>query len=120
MGRKIIDAEFKNKLKDRWNLFRRLHKLILSLNKEVGFDIFPIYIIYHLGEKNLALLYFKGKFVAGASFNLGLNLKDKPKIEVFVSAKYMKYLGITYSIKLQELDVITPEITKIIKSVVRR
>ena len=108
--------DFKNKLGDKWELFRKLHKLILSLNRGIEFRIFPIYIRYSFREKNIALIYFKGKSV-GSGLDVGLNLKGCPKIKGFVNANYMHYPGITYSVKFKKLRDITPGIVKVIKSV---
>lgn len=113
-----INADLEKKLGDKEKLFRKLHKLILSLNSKIEFRVFPIYITYNLGEKNIAIIYFKGKFVANGSFDLGLNLEKHSKVKGFVRAKHMKYPGITHSVKLRKLRDITPNIIKIIKSIV--
>ncbi len=116
--KKEINTDLKNKLGDRWEIFKKLHKLILSLNKDVDFHVFPIYIRYSLGEKNIVLIYFRGKFVADGGFNIGLNLDKHSKIKRFVKAKYMKYPGITYSVKIKKLGDITPDVVKAIKSII--
>lgn len=108
--------DLKNKLGEKWELFEKIHRLILSLNKGVEFRVFPIYIRYSLKEKNLALIYFKGKFADGG-LNVGLNLEERPKVKGFTNAKYMQYPGITYSIKLKKIKEITPSVVKIIKSI---
>jgi len=113
-----IEADLKNKLGDKWELFKKIHKLILSLNKEVDFRVFPIYIRYSLREKNIALIYFKGKFVANGNLDFGLNLEKYSKVKGFVRAKHMKYPGITHSVKLKKLEGITSDIIKAIKSII--
>lgn len=109
--------DLKNTLGNRWELFRRLHRLILSLDKGITVHVFPIYIVYCLGEKNIALIYYKGKFVATGGLDVGLNLNKKPKTKRFSKARHMKYPSITYSIKLKKLKDITPIIIKTIKSI---
>jgi len=115
---KIIDADFKKKLGDRWEIFQVLHKLILSLNKKVNFRIFPIYITYHLKDKNIALIYYKGKFVNDGGLDIGLNLKGNPTSNKFIKAEYMHYPGITHSTKIKKLRDIDLNRIKVIKSII--
>ena len=101
-----------------FKIFIKLHKLILSLNKQINFRVFPIYVRYSLGEKNIALIYFKGKFITGGLLDLGLNLDQRPEVKEFIEAVHMHYPGISYSIKLKNLKDITPSVIKTIKSIV--
>lgn len=109
--------ELNNKLGEKWELFKKVHRLILSLDKRIDFCVFPIYIRYSLKEKNIALIYFKGKFVVDAGLDVGLNLKERPKIKGFINAKYMKYPGITYSIGLRKIKDFSSGVIKTIRSI---
>jgi len=115
---KIIDTDFKKKLGDRWEIFRVLHKLILSLNEKVNFRIFPIYITYHLKDKNIALIYYKGKFVKNSGLDLGLNLKENPNSNKFIKAEYMHYPGISHGIKIKKLKDVDLNLIQTIKSII--
>ena len=90
----------KKKLGDKWLLFKTIHQDILSIHRNIDFRVFPIYISYYLDERMIAVVYFGGKFVTKHDLNVGLSLRKRPKSKRFVGAKYMKYPGIVYSIKL--------------------
>src|SRR3989344_8739327 len=93
-------ANLKKKLGDRWPIFEKLHKVILSASPDIKFRIFPIYVSYYLEDDNIAIVYVGGKFTSADQLDAGFNFKEKPKKLSFVNATHMKYPGITYSIKL--------------------
>jgi len=111
-----MDKELKEKIGNKWLIFNKAHKLILSISPKIEYRIFPIYIRYCLEENIIALVYFRGKFTSDNGLDIGFALKEKPKITGLVKASHMKYLGINYSIKIDEQDEITKKLIKIIKS----
>lgn len=110
--------ELKKKLSNKWSTLEKLHIFILSINPKIEYRIFPIYIRYCLGEKIVALVYFRGKFVSNNQLDVGLSLKEKPKFHGFINAKYMQYPGINYSIKITNKKGLAKNISKIIKSTI--
>lgn len=114
----INDLNFLNKLGDKKNLFRKIHKLILSTSENISFRIFPIYVSYFTKNKNIAIVFFKGKFTNdGKDLNLGVNLENGVQARGFNDARFMKYPGINNSISLGDIKGLTPDIIKVIKSI---
>ena len=105
----------RNKLGNRYQIFKKLHDLILFSSEGVEFRIFPIYIAYFFKDKNVALIYYAGKLVRDGELDLGLNLKENPTDKRFIKADYMHYPGITHSIKIRRLKDIDLTLAKIIK-----
>jgi len=119
-------ADLKEKLGDKWSTFDKLHRIILSVKRGIEYRIFPIYVSYFLGDNMVAVAYYRGKFRSDGKrggkldsklLDAGFALKKKPKISGFVSAKHMKYPGITYSIKLGSPNDITKEFVQALKSI---
>jgi len=110
--------ELKKKLSNKWPIFEKLHIFILSINPKIEYRIFPIYVRYCLGEKIIVLVYFQGKFVLNNQLDVGLSLKEKPRSSNFISAKYMHYPEINYSIKITDRAELTKNLSKVIKSTI--
>ncbi len=92
--------DLKKKLGSRWSIFHKLHKTITSLDPNIKYRIFPIYVSYFIEDNTILVVYFKGKTVSMTQLNIGFALKKKPKIPGFINAEYMNYKGINYSIKI--------------------
>ncbi|HUX36194.1 MAG TPA: hypothetical protein VMV71_04160 [Candidatus Paceibacterota bacterium] len=118
MNNNLIELE--KKMGSKWPIFEKLHKTILSANPNIEYHVFPIYIGYYLGDKSVAIVYFRGKFVSDDELDVGLGLEKKPKVSGFVDAKYMHYNGVNYSIKLKTTKKITKEFIAIVKSIGKR
>jgi hypothetical protein len=84
--------------KEDLDLFKQVHSKMLSLGVNVYFSVFPIYIRYTIKNKVIAILYFNKKNF----LDLGLNISKNKISEQFVNASYMKYPGISYSIKISK------------------
>ena len=110
-------AELQNTLKEKFELFQSLHNLILSVHPKIQYRVLPLYIVYGLDEKNVALIYYRGKIVKDGGLYIGLNLDNPPKNKRFVTASAIKYPGIIYGTKLQNMSKITPSIIETIRSV---
>ena len=108
--------QLKKKVGAKWALFEKLHKIILSTNPNIEYRIFPIYVSYCLGDRNIAIVYFRGKFVSNNELDIGLGLDKKPNNSRFTDAKYMHYTGVNYSIKLKDEKEITKKLISIIES----
>ncbi len=108
-------TELKKKLGSKWTMFEKLHEAILSANPNIEYRIFPIYISYYLADRNVVIVYFRGKFVSNDELDVGLGLREKPKNFQFISASYMHYYGVNYSIKLKDVKEITKEFINTIK-----
>ncbi len=92
-----IEQVFKKiKIDKDLTLFKLVHKTVCSLGKNIQFAIFPIYVRYTIKDKVVAILYFNKKNF----LDLGLNIHKNLTTKQFVNADYMKYPGITYSIKI--------------------
>jgi len=113
-----MSNELKEKLGSKWPTFNKLHKLILSINPKIEYRIFPVYIRYSLRENIIAVVHFRGKFVLNNQLDVGFSFKEKPKFPGFINAKYMKYSGINYSIKITNEKGLTKKLIKIIKSAI--
>lgn len=90
----------KTKVGKRWDIFKKVHLAVLSAGTDINFRIFPIYVSYFRGEKTIAVVYFRGKFINENTIDVGLNLLKRPTQKGFTSASYMKYPGITYSVQV--------------------
>ena len=101
-----------------WEILQKTHHAILSLDKNIKFRIFPIYIQYSKGERLIAVLYYRGKFVNSDEVDLGLNLNHPPKLKELKDASYMKYANINYSCILKNTPGIDKLLSKIIKSLI--
>src|SRR3989344_7754482 len=110
-------TKLQNTLKGKFELLQDLHNAILSVHPKIQYRIFPLYIVYSLGEKNVALIYYRGKIVKDGGLYIGLNLDNPPKNKRFVTASAIKYPGIIYGTKLQNMSKITPSIIETIRSV---
>lgn len=111
---------FKSKLGKKWKLFSEVHRLILSINSDIEFRLFPIYVSYYLGDSVVAVIYFRGKHASGSQLDIGLALEKKPSILNFISAKYMKYPRISYSIKVNDPNDMTKNFTRVLKTALKR
>lgn len=109
-------VQLKKKIGAKWAMFEKLHKIILSANSNVEYRVFPIYVGYYLGDRNIAILYFRGKFVSNDELDIGLGLDKNPKNSRFIDAKYMHYASVNYSIKIKNAKEITKKFISIIKS----
>jgi len=98
-----------------WKLLQQLHRTILATSKNVEYRIFPIYIRYANDDKNIALLYFKGKHLRSDEIELGLNIGDAKNPTDFDNGKHMKYPGINCSIKLDASSKLTKKLIDTIK-----
>jgi len=95
-----MQENLEKKLGKKWQIFNELHKFILSINPKIKYRLFTIYVIYLLEDNLVAIVYFHGKSVKNNQLDVGLSLKEKPKISGFVNAGYMKYQEINYSMKI--------------------
>jgi hypothetical protein len=96
--------------KSSWKLLQQIHKAILSTSKDIEYRIFPIYIRYDDGERNVALLYYKGKHMESGEFDLGLNIGTTRRPKGFDNGEHMKYPGINCSIKLSVSSSLTKQL----------
>ena len=104
-----------NTLKDRWGLFQQIHNAILAVHPKIMYRVFPLYVVYGLEEENVALIYYKGPIVRAGGLFIGLNLPEAPQDRRFVIAKNIKYPGISYEAKLQNMSQVTPKILNAIR-----
>lgn len=102
----FFNLNLKKKVGNKWSLFEKVHKLILSQNKKIEFCLLTIYVVYYLGDNNVAVIYFKGKS-AKEGLDVGLNLTQKPKSKFFTRAKHMSYPGINYCVKIEKTSTLT-------------
>lgn len=99
-------------------MFQKIHKLILYTGGGLSFHVFPLYITYFCGDKVVALLYFRGKFVDADTLVLGLNLESKPSKDLgFKDDKHMKHPNINYSIIFKNPSAINQNVSRLIKSI---
>lgn len=89
----MLDDDILSKLP----ILNKVHQKILSLNKNIEFRVFPIYIRYIKNDTIYAILYFKKKEL----LELGLNVDNKPSNE-FVEAKGLGYKEIKYKVLINE------------------
>ena len=104
---------------NKWSIFNELHQLFLSTNQKIDYRIFPLYIIYFLDDVVISVIYFKGKLVSndsGDQLDVGFSFKNKPPIRNLISAEYMRYPGINYSLKFNSKSKISEDLVKMIKS----
>ncbi len=101
MNNNISDLESILGKKSNWKILQKVHRAILSNDKEIKFRVFPIYIQYFKDEKIISVLYYKGKFVNSDEIDVGFNLDHPPKLKLFKNAEYMHYPNINYSCKLK-------------------
>lgn len=85
----MADDNILNKLP----ILNKVHQKILTLNQNIEFRVFPIYIRYIKNDSIFAILYFKNKEL----LELGLNIDNKPSND-FIEAKGMGYKEIRYKI----------------------
>ena len=78
-------------------ILTKVHKRILSLDQNIEFRFFPIYIRYVKNDSIFAILYFKNKEL----LELGLNIDNKPSNE-FIEAKGMGYKEIKYKVLIDK------------------
>ena len=96
-------------------LLEQLHSTLLSTGKRIQTRIFPIYIRYADDEKNIALLYFKGKSLKPEEIELGLNIGKAKLPKGFENGKHMQYPGINCSIKLNSSYRLSKKLLEVIK-----
>lgn len=87
-----------------WQIFSKVHNLILASDKKVVFRLFPIYTKYTVDDEVIAIMFFKGAFAKDGSVDLGLNIKSEKSPKGLKDAKYMKDRSATYSILINEED----------------
>ncbi len=96
-----MTEELKKKIGNKWEIFNKLHQLIMSLDGKITYRIFPIYVSYYFKDNVIAVVYFRGKFISDSQLVAGFALKEKPKDSNFMDAGYMKYKGINYSLEIK-------------------
>jgi len=106
-----------NVMSKRWELFKKIHKTFLSFADDVNFRIFPIYIVYSMGDRVFSVIYYKGKLIDQGYNNLivSLALSATPKLKLFIKAAEIKYLGINYYINLKFTDKFDNKLISVIK-----
>ena len=107
--------DLKRKLDNRWPLFEKIHKEILSINPNIKYRIFPIYVSYYIGDKAIAVIFFKTKIITDNQLNIGFAFKKNPNKPRFINADHMNYKGINYSIILNTGEGITDSDIKTIR-----
>jgi hypothetical protein len=114
--------DFLSLIGDRANLklLHELHNALLSTAKNVEYRIFPIYIRYADVDKNIALLYYKGKHLKPGELELGLNIGEIKRPKGFDSGKRMKYPGINCGIKLSSSVRLTKRLTDAINLTIKK
>ena len=108
-----------DKLTEKSELLKQLHEAVLSAHPKIEFRLFPIYIVYSLGEQSVALIYYKGKMIKGRGLYIGLHLNEPPKNKKFVSAAGIKYPGITHGAYIKNADQLTSQAIETIRSIGR-
>jgi len=101
--------------KNNFGLVEALHKLLVSLSKDVEFRVFPIYIRYTIGDRIIAVLYFSGKTIESDQVEIGLNTGSTKKPDGFSGGEHMKYPGINCSIKVGGPKPLKKELFNIVK-----
>jgi|SRR3990167_7037641 len=96
-------------------LLEQLHNALLSTGKDIQTRIFPIYIRYADDEKNIALVYFKGKSLKPGEIELGLNIGNAKFPKGFDDGKHMQYPGINCGIKLDSSYRLSKKLLEVIK-----
>lgn len=99
--------DLKRKLDNRWPLFEKIHKEILSINPNIKYRSFPIYVSYYIGDKAIAVIFFKTKIITDNQLNVGFAFKKNPNNPRFINADHMNYKGINYSIILNNVEGVT-------------
>jgi predicted transport protein len=100
---------------EKFELFYPVHKKIISLNQNIEYRIFPLYVKYVIEDKVLFLIYFKGKFASTGILDLGMNLHDDTTVKGLVPAEYMKDKSINWSTKVTPETDVDSLFEKIIK-----
>ncbi|HCM36849.1 MAG: hypothetical protein A3J30_02350 [Candidatus Wildermuthbacteria bacterium RIFCSPLOWO2_02_FULL_47_9c] len=108
-----------DELTEKSELLKRLHEVVLSAHPKIEHRLFPIYIVYSLGEQTVALIYYKGKLVKEGGLYIGLHLNEPPKNKKFVSAADIKYLGITHGAHVKNVGQLTPQALDTIRAIGR-
>ncbi|MDP3057081.1 MAG: hypothetical protein Q8N37_00985 [bacterium] len=110
--------DLRKKMGDKWLVFDKLHQIIMFSSPSIDYRVFPIYVSYFIEDKMVFVIYYRGKTLSGIQLDVGFSLKDKPNMPGFVSASYMQYPGINYSIKINSVKDITKEFKKIINKAI--
>ena len=113
-----MNDELEKKLNSRFEIFKKIHEIILSLNPEIKHRLSTVYVRYMLGDKIIAVIYFRGKFVSECRLNGGFSFKEKSTFPDFKDGKFMNYPGINYSLEIKsDKDITSKLVAQLKKSI---
>lgn len=115
---KYMDNSIENIKKymgNKWGIFCKIHDTLITFEKDISFRVFPIYISYCRGTDIFAVLYFRQKFADEDNLTVGLNLKHKPKLDIFKDGSVIKYSGINYFLSFNSTDNFNEDIINAIR-----
>jgi hypothetical protein len=107
--------ELKNEMGKKWIIFNKIHNIFLTIDKNVNFRIFPIYIVYSRGENVFGVIFFKGKLIKNENLIVGLKFNSEPNLHYFKEASEIKYAGINYYISIKNNEDLNKEIITSLK-----
>lgn len=110
----------KEQIGKNWDIFKKVHQILLSVNKKVYFRVFPIYVKYFLDDEVFAVAFFKGNLVNDNQIDLGLKFYITPVLKNLRDAQYMKDANINYSILVDGKKFDKTEIKKVVVLALKR
>lgn len=110
----------KEQIGKNWDIFKKVHQILLSVNKKVYFRVFPIYAKYFLDDEVFAVIFFKGNLVNENQVDLGLKFNITPVLKSLRNAQYMKDSNVNYSILIDGKKFDKTEIKKIVALALKR
>ena len=105
----------KKQIGKNWEIFNKLHEVLMSVDKNVFFRIFPIYAKYFLNDEVFAVVFYKGSSTKDNQVDLGLKFETKPLLKGVKDAKYMKDPSVNFSILLNEDNLIKDKIRILVR-----
>ena len=110
----------KEQIGKNWDIFKKVHQTLLSVDKNVHFRIFPIYAKYFLDDEVFAVVFFKGSLVTDNQVDLGLKFSIIPALKILRNAEYMKDPCVNYSVLVDGEKFDRIEIKKIVMLALKR
>jgi len=105
----------KKQIGKNWEMFNKLHEVLMSIDKNVFFRIFPIYAKYFLNDEVFAVVFYKFSSTKDNQVDLGLKFETKPLIKGIKDAKYMKDPSVNFSMLINEDNFIKNKIRILVK-----
>jgi hypothetical protein len=110
----------KEQIGKNWDIFKKVHQTLMSVDKNVYFRVFPIYAKYFLDDEVFAIVFFKGSLVGDNQVDLGLKFNITPALKSLRDAKHMKDSCVNYSVLVDGKKFDKTELKKIVMLALKR